>query len=270
MKHVLIYGVAASALLLGSVAVSAQSGDPRVCRDDLKRLCKESRGEPDALRECVIRNRDNLTLPCRKMLGERFALATAGAKPSTTFSYGNDPEQSIDFYRGKSRTEAAPLIVFVHGGGWKRGDKRQAAAEKPAFFISEGYAFAAIDYRLVPGVTVERQAGDIADAIDTLRNRAALLGIDADRIALMGHSAGAHLSALVATDPRYLQASGVPMAAIKAVVLLDGAAYDVPAQMTEREPIMHATYIQAFGSDAARQRALSPTLQAAAPNAAAF
>lgn len=87
---------------------------------------------------------------------------------------------------------------------------------------------------------------------------------------LAGHSAGAHLSALVATDPQYLRRAGVGMERIKGVILLDGAAYDVPVQAGEGPGIMRPTYTQAFGTDPARQRALSPTLNAAAPNAPRF
>jgi len=83
----------------------------------------------------------------------------------------------------------------------------------------------------------------------------------------MGHSAGAHLAALVASDPKYLQQAGVPLSAIKGVVLLDGAGYDVPAQMKVPRNPAQAMYRQAFSDDPARQAALSPLTHAAAPNA---
>src|SRR5690606_17106993 len=90
------------------------------------------------------------------------------------------------------------------------------------------------------------------------------------RIALVGHSAGAHLVALVGTDQSYLRGEGLSFADIDGVVPLDGAAYDVPQQLEAGPRIMGQTYRQAFGADAARQERLSPTAQAAAPNAAAF
>ncbi len=97
-----------------------------------------------------------------------------------------------------------------------------------------------------------------------------MLGIDRRRIVLMGHSAGAHLVALVGTDERYLQGAGLSFADISGVIPIDGAAYDVAAQMKDGPPIMKKTYVQAFGTDPARQMALSPTQQAAAPNAPDF
>jgi arylformamidase len=90
-------------------------------------------------------------------------------------------------------------------------------------------------------------------------------------IVLMGHSAGAHLVALVGTDERYSESgAGLSFADIDGVIPNDGAAYDVPAQMQDGGRFMQDTYVQAFGTDPVRQRALSPTLQAATPNAPRF
>jgi arylformamidase len=184
-------------------------------------------------------------------------------------SYGADPLQAVDYWAGPSPD--APLVVFVHGGGWSRGDKRMMdGSDKLAHWRAQGYAVASLNYRLVPEATVEQQAADVADAVAFLKARAGPLGFDADRIALVGHSAGAHLVALVGTDPGYLRAAGLSFADIDGVVPLDGAAYDVPQQLAEGPRIMGRTYRQAFGGDATRQGRLSPTAQAAAPNAPAF
>jgi arylformamidase len=85
---------------------------------------------------------------------------------------------------------------------------------------------------------------------------------------LMGHSAGAHLAALVGTDPQYLKTAGVQLSAVKGVVLLDGAGYDVPTQASAEMNIVKPMYDAAFGTDPKRQAALSPTRHAAAPNVA--
>ena len=81
---------------------------------------------------------------------------------------------------------------------------------------------------------------------------------------------GAHLVALVGTDERYLKGAGLSFADVAGVIPNDGAAYDVPAQMKDGPPIMQKTYAQAFGTDPARQKALSPTAHASAPNAPEF
>ena len=90
------------------------------------------------------------------------------------------------------------------------------------------------------------------------------------RVALMGHSAGAHLVALVGTDERYLKRAGLSFGDLAGVIPIDGAAYDVEQQIAQAGPLMRRTYAAAFGNDPARQRALSPIAQAAAPNAPAF
>lgn len=196
--------------------------------------------------------------------------AVAAPAPMT-LAYGTDPLQQLDLWRPVSANSKAPLVLFVHGGGWKRGSKDNAASRwAPVHFPGAGYAYAAIDYRLVPAATVEQQAGDVAQALKALLDRADELGVDRHRVVLMGHSAGAHLVALVGTDERYLKAAGLGFGDIRGIIPNDGAAYDVPAQMKDGPAIMQQTYAQAFGSDSARQRALSPTLQAAAPNAPAF
>lgn len=191
---------------------------------------------------------------------------------ATTVSYGADPLQVLDIWRAKgSAAGRAPLVLFVHGGGWKRGSKDTAGGnEMPVHFPQQGYAFASINYRLVPAATVEQQAADVAAALAKLLKDADKFGIDRSRVVLMGHSAGAHLVALVGTDERYLRSAGLSFADVDGVIPNDGACYDVPAQMNDGPGIMQDTYLQAFGSDPARQRALSPTLQAGGENVERF
>ncbi|HMO69458.1 MAG TPA: alpha/beta hydrolase [Novosphingobium sp.] len=212
----------------------------------------------------------------RDRLAERRADRPAEARPALrpggqTIAYGSEALQQLDVWRASGVTQPAPLVVFVHGGGWKRGSKDNATGRAMVpHYTGQGLVFASIDYRLVPAATVEHQAADVAQALKALLDRARPLGIDRSRVVLMGHSAGAHLVALVGTDEQYLRAAGLSFADIRGVIPLDGAAYDVPAQMSDGPRFMHDTYAQAFGSDPVRQRALSPTHQAAAPNAPAF
>ena len=203
--------------------------------------------------------------------GRSGGLDMPAAAPDRTIDYGGDPLQKLDFWRAKNAAGAAPLIVFVHGGGWKRGSKDNATGRwKAVHYPDQGYAFASINYRLVPEATVEQQAQDVAMAVKALLDRALALGIDRRRIVLMGHSAGAHLVALVGTDERYLRGAGLFFADLAGVVPIDGAGYDVPAQMADAGGFMKPTYQQAFGTNLHRQEALSPTRHAAAPNAARF
>ena len=208
----------------------------------------------------------------RAKFGKQDAGAPATAVPGKqSLAYGVDLLQMLDYWPAQGVSSPAPLVVFVHGGGWSRGSKDNAGGPwKAPHYTGEHYAYAAINYRLVPGASVEDEAADVAASLKYLIDHAAALGIDPRRIVLMGHSAGAHLVALVGTDERYLKAAGLSFASIRGVVPIDGAAYDVPRQIADGGQFMHDTYVQAFGTDPARQRALSPTLQAAAPNAPGF
>lgn len=175
--------------------------------------------------------------------------------PALTLSYGQDPRQIVVVYTAP-RTVAArpPLAVYVHGGAWRAGSPLRVRA-KPQWFGEAGWVFASVGYRLLPDAPVEEQARDVAAGLRALRADAERLGFDPDRILLMGHSAGAHLAALVASDQRYL---GAAAAAVRGVILLDGAGYDVANEYTLRGALARKLYGDAFGDDPVRQRELSP------------
>lgn len=200
-----------------------------------------------------------------------LATGIAQARDAQTIGYGSDKAQRLDLHRADG-SRAAPLILFVHGGGWTNGSKDNATGRhKAPHYTTLGYNFATIDYRLVPDATVEQQAQDVADALKHLLDRARPLGIDGNKVVLMGHSAGAHLVALVASDPQYLRRAGLSHGDVDGVILLDGAAYDVATQMEQaRLPLLKRRYDAAFGKDPARQRALSPIHHSAAPNVPAW
>ena len=164
-------------------------------------------------------------------LRERIAqrIQSAAEPGGEEMSYGSDPLQKLDYW--KPSTPGSPMVIYVHGGGWKRGDKRMASGEKGTHFVQQGYAFASLNYRLVPACTVEEQAQDVANGIAYLIRNAEKLGFDGKRVALIGHSAGAHLVALVGTDLSYLKIAEVGPKAVRGVIPLDGAAYDVARQL---------------------------------------
>lgn len=261
MRWIMIGALGAAAL--GGVALAQRERLPAECRQEIMALCRSSMG--GGMRACVRSALPKLSEACRKAVGERGASAQPLPPGMAEMSYGRDPLQRLDlgYPVGNKRP---PLILFIHGGGWSIGDKRHAIGAKASHFLGKGYAFASVNYRLVPQATVEQQAADIASAIAKLRTYAMGSNYDGERIILMGHSAGAHLAALVGTDPSYLKGAGLPMNAVKGVILLDGAGYDVPAQMASPGNLVQSMYDAAFGKDVARQKALSPTFHAAAPN----
>jgi acetyl esterase/lipase len=252
------------AMALGGVALAQRERLPAECRQEIFQLC---RGAEGGFRQCLVTALPKLSDPCRKSIGERAAAAYPPLPGTVEHAYGADPKQRLDLVKPAGSANA-PSLLFVHGGGWSIGDKGHAAPDKAKWANSKGWAFASANYRLVPQATVEQQAADVASAVAWLRANAAREGLDPDRIVLMGHSAGAHLVALVGTDPRFLLAAGVPMSAVKGVVLLDGAGYDVPAQSSAEMNIVKPMYEAAFSTDPKRQAELSPTRHAGAPSVA--
>ncbi|BBP91044.1 hypothetical protein BsIDN1_46620 [Bacillus safensis] len=112
-------------------------------------------------------------------------------------------------------------MIYLHGGGWTGGDKNRVAS-KADYFTGQGYAFVSMNYRLHPDANYEQMADDTANAIKWVKDHADEYQIDSSKINVMGHSAGGHLTALVATDSTYLKRVGLSPKAINSIVILDG------------------------------------------------
>jgi acetyl esterase/lipase len=100
-----------------------------------------------------------------------------------------------DHYRPVRVDAPAPVVVFVHGGGWMHGDPSQAAGNA-LHFARHGIATIALSYRLAPAHRFPAPLDDVRHGLRHVRVHADELGIDAERIALLGLSAGAHLAML--------------------------------------------------------------------------
>jgi arylformamidase len=172
---------------------------------------------------------------------------------------------SLDIY-SPAQAQNAGVVLGIHGGAWSFGDKANGgfAANKATFFTSHEYIFVSINYRLSPAVQHPTNVQDVASAISFVYQHIAEYGGDPNRIALIGHSAGAQLAALVATDERYLQAHDLGLNILRGVVLLDGAGYDLPAQIKVGGPILKNYYLDTFTTDEASQRDASPLFHVAA------
>lgn len=185
------------------------------------------------------------------------ALACPGqalARSEVDVAYGPHPRQRYDIHLPARVDRSTPTIVHVHGGAWAFGDKAHAAVTaKRDRWVAAGAIVVSTNYRLLPDADPLRQADDVARALASVQRRVAALGADPSRLALMGHSAGAHLAALVTASPTLRRDAGVgPWAA---TVLLDSAAVDLPAVMTDDPP---GLYVRAFGEDPAYWRSASP------------
>ncbi len=168
--------------------------------------------------------------------------------------------QTLDVY-APTAGKHLPVVVWIHGGGWQRGDKSEVQ-KKPQAFADKGFVFVSINYRLLPDVTIKQMAGDVAKAIRWAHDHAKDYGGDPDTILVMGHSAGAQLAALVCTDDRYLKAEGLPLSVVKGCVPVDGDTYDVPMQIQTVEQRRADVYRKKFG-DEESQKELSPVTHVA-------
>jgi arylformamidase len=169
--------------------------------------------------------------------------------------------QMLDVYspaEGKNH----PIIVWIHGGGWRGGNKN-GVEKKSQAFVDRGFVFVSTTYRFLPNVTVKEMTGDIAKAIHWVHDHSNDFGGDPNTIFVMGHSAGAHLAALVCTDDSYLQAEGLSLAIIRGCVPIDVSVYDIPKRLKDGGSVSPATFIGIFGKAEELQRELSPAAHVA-------
>lgn len=191
--------------------------------------------------------------------GAAAAPLPAGVRRIADLPYGADPRQRMDVYLPASGAPApglrAPVIFMVHGGAWRTGDKAmpKVVEHKVARWVPQGFVLVSINYRMLPDTPVAQQAQDVALALATAQQHAGEWGADAGRFILMGHSAGAHLVALLNARP----AAAVQWGAWPwlGTVVLDSAVLDVPRFMAAPHLPL---YDAAFGTDPAAWARLSP------------
>ena len=158
-----------------------------------------------------------------------------------------DPRHKLDLFVPVGRKDF-PILIYVHGGAWKSGNKNLYVALGRAF-ARHGIGVAVINYRLSPKVKHPAHAEDVAKAFAWVHANVEKYGGDAAQITLMGHSAGGHLAALLATDPAYLKAEKLDTTQIRAVISVSGV-YQI-------EP-NGDLYLPAFGTDAELCKKASP------------
>lgn len=184
----------------------------------------------------------------------------AGTKVLRDLAYGSDRRQTMDVYlpADAAAHKDMPVILMVHGGAWKTGNKtaRGVVENKAAHWLPKAYVFISINYRMLPATGPLEQADDVAKAMAYAQSHAAEWGGARQRFILMGHSAGAHLVALLASSPGITGTAGV--SPWLATVALDSAAYDISKIMEQKH---YRFYDEAFGSEPGYWQASSPALQ---------
>ncbi|TPQ33153.1 alpha/beta hydrolase, partial [Cupriavidus pinatubonensis] len=110
-------------------------------------------------------------------------------------AYGPNIKQALDFF--PANTKDRPLLVFIHGGYWQSLDKSDFSYIA-APYLRHDINVAVVNYRLAPDVSMGEIVGDNRGAVAWLYRNAGELGCDANRIFVSGHSAGGHLTAMLA------------------------------------------------------------------------
>jgi acetyl esterase/lipase len=168
-------------------------------------------------------------------------------------AYGPDARHRLDTYLPLAGDGATPLVVFFYGGSWTRGDRADYRFVGEAL-ASAGIAAVVADYRLSPQVRWRDILADCALATRWARDNAARLGAGADRLFVMGHSAGAYNAAMVALDERWLAAQRMRRADLAGFIGIAGpydflpigdpdtqVAFGWPDTPADSQPIAHAT-----------------------------
>lgn len=155
-------------------------------------------------------------------------------------AYGEAERQMMDIYRPEGRPVGkfgnAPVVVFFYGGSWKSGSRKSYRFMGEALARS-GFVVAVPDYRLYPEARFPEFVEDGARAVRWLSDHAKAYGGDPERIVLMGHSAGAHIAALLAFDERYLVREGVPTSSLRGFVGVAGPYAFDPLAYRSTKPI---------------------------------
>jgi acetyl esterase/lipase len=160
--------------------------------------------------------------------------------PVENIPYGKAARQRLDVYPLHRNGQPAPVVIFLYGGRWQRGSRRQY---RPLGYALNRRGFVAVipDYRLYPEVRFPGWVEDAASAVRWVSRNIREYGGDPSRIFVVGHSAGAHTAVLLALDRHYLGDAGLAPAAVEAFVSLAGPVAttwtdpDVQALMGPRE-----------------------------------
>jgi arylformamidase len=162
--------------------------------------------------------------------------------------YGETPAERLDYF--PARGDAAPLIVFIHGGYWRSLDKSDFSWLAPPF-VQHGVAVALPNYGLAPATTIEDMVRQQLRALAWLYRNGDRLGFDPERIIVAGHSAGAHLTAMAMAALWPIYAPDLPRGLVKAGLAVSGI-YDLA-------PLVQTPFVNVdLKLNGSRARHLSP------------
>lgn len=149
------------------------------------------------------------------------AIPKGGYAAARDIPFGDLPRQKLDVYTPDAAKSPAGVVVFFYGGDWRSGEKGDYRFVAQAL-TSEGFVAVLPDYRHYPQTTFPGFVEDGARAVRWAHDNAARFGGDPRRLFVMGHSAGAHVAALLTLDPHYLADVGLDRNVIRATAALAG------------------------------------------------
>ena len=174
-------------------------------------------------------------IPDHPQIFERWARQSAQVRNTTLglydLPYGDEPGERLDFF--PAERAGGPLLVFIHGGWWRSLDKSDFSFLAPGF-AAAGINVALTNYTLAPAASIEEITLQQVRAMAWLYRHAGRHGADVSRIVVAGHSAGAHLSAMMMAAEWQAYEADLPRDLIKAGVLFSGI-YDLA-------PLQHAAF----------------------------
>ncbi|QNU67866.1 alpha/beta hydrolase [Ruminiclostridium herbifermentans] len=171
-----------------------------------------------------------------------YALPDPNRKDYFAKPYGDDPLQRLDIHRlRKPNNKKRPVIFFIHGGGWTTEDKsntRFYALE----WIKRGYAVVSVNYRLAPNIKHPYQIDDCALALKWVIDNIEDYGGDPEEIAIIGHSAGAHLTALLVSDRKWHDKYDIDIKKVKCWIPVSGI-YDFSLRENYFHPLIESSIL---------------------------
>jgi acetyl esterase/lipase len=169
----------------------------------------------------------------------------------------NGKRNFLDVYYPEVDGRSKDVLVFIHGGSWNSG-KKETYWWLGRHFATKNLVEVNINYSLTPDYQFRQMATDAASALKWVKNNISKYGGNPDRIFVMGHSAGGHLTELINSDPRFFEEQGIENP-IRGVILNDGFGLDMEEYLLHAENTRHtASFLKTFSTDQQEWKTGSP------------
>ncbi len=162
-------------------------------------------------------------------------------------------EPKLNVFTPKNAKEKLPVLIFIHGGNWNRGDK-DTYVLMGRNFAKKGVVTVIPDYTLSPDADFDEMTKQVAAAIEWTKQNVSRYNGDPEKIFISGHSAGGHLAALAVMNPKY----GVAKGLVKGMILNDAAGLDMDQHLSAFPPTEKWDYLKTWSNDKRRWHDASP------------